>query len=156
MATAQASRTLDLQDRATVGAHHTDTMIYWLARAARELREGAEPPRKQVHVAAALSIDQSTVYRFEQGESWPRQTDAVVAAYAEDLDIDDAREIWELALRMWKEHGEAPKLNELLERSLDPRPASAEAARQRRELNRLQREERPGQDPPRRTGGRRR
>lgn len=91
-----------------------DTFIYWLAHAAKELREKAD--RKQVHIAAAMSIDQSSIYRFEQGRNWPRDPDLVVAAYAEDLDIDDPREIWELALTMWREQGQAATVDELVSR----------------------------------------
>lgn len=88
------------------GVPAEDTMIFWLARAARTLREQAG--RKQVHVAAELGIDQATIYRFEEGTRWPRHADDIVAAYARDLDIDDPREIWRLAVDMWLEHGEAP------------------------------------------------
>lgn len=88
-------------------------MIHWLAQAARQLRE--EAGRKQVHIAATMSIDQSTIYRFEQGNTWPKRADLVVAAYAEDLDISDPREIWELAMRLWREHGEAPTVADLQE-----------------------------------------
>jgi transcriptional regulator with XRE-family HTH domain len=89
-----------------------DTMIHWLAAAAKRLRE--ERRRKQVHIAAALSIDQSSVYRFEAGNNWPRDPDAMIAAYAEDLDIDDPREIWEMALELWRAEGQAPDVKELL------------------------------------------
>lgn len=79
-----------------------DTMSYWLARAAKQLRVAAE--RKQVHIAAAADRDQSTVYRFEQGASFPRDTDRLIAAYAKELDIT-ALEIWQMALHMWQAGG---------------------------------------------------
>lgn len=91
-----------------------DTFIYWLARAAKQLREDAD--RKQVHIAAAMSIDQSSIYRFEQGRNWPRDPDLVIAAYADDLDLDDPRQIWDLALTMWREQGQAPNVDELVSR----------------------------------------
>lgn len=99
----------------------SDTMIFWLAQAAKQLRENHEPQRRQVHIAAALSIDQSTIYRFEQGETWPQRTDAVVAAYAEDLGIADAREIWELALQLWREEGDMPDLKGLIQDDVSKR-----------------------------------
>ena len=93
-------------------ADSTDnTMLYWLARAAKELRE--EAGRMQVHIAATMSIDQSSIYRFEQGRAWPRQTDLMIAAYAEDLDVADARDIWRRALDMWEAQGQAPTVKEL-------------------------------------------
>jgi transcriptional regulator with XRE-family HTH domain len=107
-----------------------NTMIHWLATAAKRLRE--EQRRKQVHIAAALSIDQSSVYRFEAGNNWPRDPDAMIAAYAEDLDIDDVREIWRLALELWESEGQAPDVTELLSpaaRAGDPARPLREAAR---------------------------
>jgi hypothetical protein len=80
-----------------------DAMLPWLATAAKQLREAAE--RKTVHVAASLDVDQSTIFRFEEGETQPRDLDAVIGAYADDLDIDPMR-IWEMAMEMWKAHRE--------------------------------------------------
>jgi hypothetical protein len=94
-----------------------DSMLYWLARAAKQLREAAG--RKQVHVAAALSIDQSSIYRFEQNGddphrlAWPRSADGadgVIRAYADDLEIKDPRTIWGLALTMWRQKQDRPDL----------------------------------------------
>lgn len=99
-------------------------MLYWLARAAKELRE--EAGRKQVHIAATMSIDQSSIYRFEQGNAWPRQTDLVVAAYAEDLEIADARDIWRRALDLWDAEGEAPTVAQLSGATLRSADAAAE------------------------------
>jgi transcriptional regulator with XRE-family HTH domain len=140
MVHAQASRPSPIEYAPNVGGARKDTMIYWLARAARELREAND--RKQVHVAAELSMDQSSIYRFETGESWPRHTDVVVAAYAADLDIEDPREIWELALRLWNEEGQAPTLPGLLEAQADLRAGRAAVARQRRGLDQQREEDR--------------
>jgi hypothetical protein len=79
-----------------------DAMIYWLARAAKE--ERLKRGRKQVHIAATIDKDQSTVNRFEQGEHWPRDVDELLAGYAEDLDIN-AQDLWAKALKMWRESG---------------------------------------------------
>jgi hypothetical protein len=78
-----------------------NSMLYWLAQAAAQARTYAG--RKQVHVAASLDKDQSTITRFEQGERWPRNADEVVGAYADDLDVDPIQ-LWEEALRLWKDH----------------------------------------------------
>lgn len=90
-----------------------DTMIHWLALAAKQAREAAG--RKQVHVAAAMDKNQSTVYRFEQGLSWPRDTELFVAAYAEDLDLDPLF-LWESALELWRTRGARPNVRDLLQR----------------------------------------
>lgn len=104
-------------------------MIYWLAQAAKELRLQTTPTTKQVEIAATVGgIDQSTIYRFEQGQAWPRQTDIVIAAYAEELGLD-GRDIWELALTLWREHGDAPVVPRSQRQAVDPADA-IEAARQ--------------------------
>lgn len=89
------------------GAARPDTLLFWLAQLARHLRN--EAGLNLVHIAAAAGgVDQSTISRFERGESWPYNFELVVAAYAEETGVEDPREIWELALGMWREHGEQP------------------------------------------------
>jgi transcriptional regulator with XRE-family HTH domain len=73
-------------------------MLPWIGAAARAAREARA--RKQVHIAATLGVDQGTIGRFEGGRAWPRDPDKVVAAYAEDLDMDPL-EIWEAAVAEW-------------------------------------------------------
>jgi hypothetical protein len=75
-----------------------DEMLTWLARAARELREAKG--RKLVHVAASWGKSESSVWRFESATGWPERPDGLIAAYADDLDMDP-REIWATALRLW-------------------------------------------------------
>jgi hypothetical protein len=76
-----------------------DSMLPFLAAAAVELRTAAE--RKQVHVAASADLDQSTIWRFERGESWPRDPDQIIRAYADDLGVT-AEEIWARGLGLWE------------------------------------------------------
>lgn len=107
-------------------------MRYWIAQAARQLREEAR--RKPVNIAGTLSRDQSSIYRFEQGETWPNDTDRVIAAYAVEVGIGDPREIWALALKLWHEQGDTPDLVQLLAEG-DPRERferAIEAGRERR------------------------
>lgn len=73
-------------------------MLYWVAEAAKEARIDAG--RLQVHIAAELSKNQSTIDRFESHGSQPREVDATVQAYADDLEID-VRQLWARALEMW-------------------------------------------------------
>lgn len=77
----------------------TDSMLFWLSRALTDARKAAE--RKQVHVAASASVDQSTLARFEKGISWPRNPETFVDAYADDLGIS-AIDLWEEAIRQWR------------------------------------------------------
>lgn len=81
----------------------TDSMLFWLSRALSTAREAAD--RKQVHVAASASVDQSSVARLEKGISWPRDPERFVNAYADDLDIDSI-DLWEEAVRQWRAHRE--------------------------------------------------
>lgn len=114
------------------GGMAQDTMVYWLAQAAKELREAAG--RKQVHIAASMSKDQSTVYRFEQGGTVPRDLDIFVAAYADDLDVRPS-EIWARGLQLWRESGEEATVAELIkardEASLVQLPEPGSALRRR-------------------------
>ena len=65
------------------------TMLYWLAEAAKEFRERGG--RLQVHVAASLNSNQSTIARFEDHRGQPRNLDETVNAYADDLHGDHWR-----------------------------------------------------------------
>lgn len=74
-------------------------MRYWLAYTVKSLREAAG--RKLSHVAASADRDQSTIYRFERGTmTFPSETDHIIAAYADDLDIEPYV-IWQLAVDNW-------------------------------------------------------
>jgi hypothetical protein len=76
-----------------------DAMLPWLAQAARELRE--RKGRKLVNVASSLGASESTVWRFENSMGWPERPDLMIAAYADDLDIEPLA-IWEHALELWE------------------------------------------------------
>lgn len=89
-----------VQTRTTVpGRMDEDRMLAHLAEAARAAREAKG--RLQVHIAASVGVNQVTILRFEQGKTWPRNPDRIIAAYADDLDIDP-REIWDDALTRWR------------------------------------------------------
>lgn len=100
-----------------------DSMLHWLSQACSAAREAAG--RRQVHVAASANVDQSTIARFEKATAWPRHTDRVVRAYAEDLDID-AAELWAAALQLWQDdkagdvHHVADITEELVKGFVDP------------------------------------
>jgi hypothetical protein len=75
----------------------------YLAQVAREAREQAG--RKPYHIASTppgmKGLDPSTIWRFEQGESWPQDADQVIDLYAADLDIEPI-ELWARALELWR------------------------------------------------------
>lgn len=91
-----------------------DTMIYWLAQALSQLRRQADPPIKQVEIAALAGVDQSTIWRLEEERAgWPRQVELIVAAYAEECGVDDPRDIWAFATDLWRQHGDRPSVRAL-------------------------------------------
>jgi hypothetical protein len=93
---------MQAQDAPTAYGHLTvpesESMVYWLAKAAKALRE--EKGRLQVHIGASASRDQSTIWRFEAGTTWPRDPDRIVEAYADDLHVSQAA-IWQRAVELW-------------------------------------------------------
>jgi hypothetical protein len=96
----------------------TDSMAYWLSLACKQARETAG--RLQVHVAASHNrgVNQSTIARFEDGVAWPRNPDQIVAAYADDLDVDPVQ-LWQEALDLWQRHRAGEALSELGEAAAD-------------------------------------
>lgn len=111
-----------------------DSMLYWLTRVCREKRELAG--RLQVHVAASLSRNQSTIDRFEEGIAWPRNPDATVRAYADDLSVT-AIELWQEALRRWSAHLASEAASEAAAAAAStPRSEGADASASRRRARR--------------------
>jgi transcriptional regulator with XRE-family HTH domain len=73
-----------------------------LAQVARELRmaAGLTYAHVAVHVRkrdGRSGVSESTVARFEYGQAWPENPDAMVAGYAHALDVEPAS-IWHAAL----------------------------------------------------------
>lgn len=85
-------------------------MSYWLAHTLKSARERAG--HKPSAVASAANLNPATIYRLEKGHGWSRDTDRLVAAYAQVIGWDDARELWDIALKMWMRHGQPPQLEE--------------------------------------------
>ena len=98
--------------------HHRDTQegptpagqrfLYWLAEAAKQLREhaGVRPET----VASIMDVGIHRIDRFEKAENWPRDAERLLAAYAQAVNLEDARDIYQRALDLWYEHGTAPLL----------------------------------------------
>lgn len=83
-----------------------DSMLHWLALSCAQAR--TRKGRKQVHIAAEISVHQSTIDRFEDAASWPRNPDEIVGAYARDLDMHPV-DLWASAIQLWREWAEAPE-----------------------------------------------
>ncbi len=90
----------------TVGwVEPTGEILKWLARAMTVAREDAGLDFIDISVIAR--VGPSTIKRWEDREHWPRDLDAALAAYAQATGRGSARAMWELALRLWREHDEA-------------------------------------------------
>ena len=116
-----------------------DSMLQWIASAAKKAREDAG--RKQVHIAASADKDQSSIYRFEKADGWPRDPDEILRAYAEDLDLHPI-DLWGTALENWRASlratsqpsAEPPGPPDALRRSVeDPAPTPQASPRTRKE-----------------------
>jgi transcriptional regulator with XRE-family HTH domain len=90
---------------------------FWLGATARRCREEAGLSLEDM--ASHMRVSKEKVDRFEKGRTRPHSESEVVAAYAAVCGIADPRDIYDVALRDWHEHGEAPV----------PAPASAENGR---------------------------
>jgi hypothetical protein len=77
----------------------------WIARAARAARE--QRGRSRSHIAVERGVVESTVTRFEGGHMQEIDVDAMIGAYARDLEMTPY-ELWQLALEMWGRALETP------------------------------------------------
>lgn len=94
----------------------TRTMRYWLGRTLRETRNAAGKDLLDISQELrrnGLSTTEPTVSRIETSPGWPRDLDAIVAAYAEVCRIEDPRDLWEKALGAWISRGGIPYLGSL-------------------------------------------
>lgn len=98
-------------------ATSADTMRYWLARTLRQTRESRGVSRDAIRMLVpgrdGNPMDISTLSRFENGQTWPREIDALVPAYALLCGIEDPRELWKQALADWLAKGAAPTVGQL-------------------------------------------
>lgn len=84
-------------------------MQHLLPHLATEVREArAAAGLSFAHVAVHVrkrsgkhGVSESTLLRFESARSWPENPDAIVAAYAEALDIEPHR-LWQRAVTRFK------------------------------------------------------
>lgn len=78
------------------------TFVYWLSQACKAAREAGGLNQ------ADIPINQPRVSRFEKHAKWPDDPEGLVQAYAQALGIKDSRQLWNLALDWWIEHGQPP------------------------------------------------
>jgi hypothetical protein len=50
-----------------------------------------------IDIATRAGVREPTIHRFERGEGWRRDTDAIVAAYAQELGIKP-EDVWRAAV----------------------------------------------------------
>lgn len=83
------------------------TLAYWLGQTARTIREeaGVSPE----FIAEILGVSGNTVRRFEKAANHLARTDELLAIYAKFAGLDDARDVYALAVARWQKNGEAPK-----------------------------------------------
>ena len=83
------------------------TLAYWLGQTARSIREeaGVSPE----FLAAIINVSGNTVRRFEKATNHLSKTDELLAVYAKFAGLDDARDVYALAVARWQKNGEPPK-----------------------------------------------
>lgn len=79
-------------------------MLLFLSEAAAKTRNGYS----QNAVAAIAGVDPRTIRRFEDGAHWPQDLNHILSAYASLADMEDPREIWQMALDEWYRYGANP------------------------------------------------
>lgn len=87
-------------------------LLFWVATAAVEIREAANI--SAADVAYMAGKHPSTISRLEGHERWNREMDQILGVYAIIGKLRDARDVYAIALKKWKEEGKAPKLPERL------------------------------------------
>lgn len=99
--------------RATVGTSTKEgnrSLAAWLAEACRGAREIAKV--SQPDVARLAGVQRSGIARFEAGETWPRNPDRMVKAYAVATGYGDSRRLWRIAIGLWERYGDDPLMED--------------------------------------------
>jgi transcriptional regulator with XRE-family HTH domain len=111
------------------------TLHYWLTVVLEREREAKNI--KFRHISSLLDVEPSTVSRFEDRETWPKNVDQYLAAYAEQLGVADPRDFYVRAIKLWRLEGQAP----VVENAGDDAPTrrAQDAARQAAQTRRKKR-----------------
>jgi transcriptional regulator with XRE-family HTH domain len=75
-------------------------MLQHLGQACREARVAAG--LRQIDVATSAGTTHATISRFEAGLYWPKDPDAWVKAYADELGVDSLH-LWAEAITRWRD-----------------------------------------------------
>lgn len=100
-------------------------MQYWLGRSVRAAREAQDV--SMARIADALGIRELTIERFELGTHKTRETDQLLAAYAEVLGIEDPLLFYEVAMANWR--GAGPPARPVMEEFDRPTGRAVAAAK---------------------------
>jgi hypothetical protein len=117
-----------------------ESFLYWLGQVASEAR------RRRANItpeflSPLIGVNNTTLRRFEQGQTWPRNIDMILQAYAELGGYRDARELMLEAATRYAKKGRAPtgprnfsKLIALLEESTPVAQAGRDNSRSSRRI----------------------
>lgn len=83
-------------------------MLLWISEAALAARQDANASIEGIADTAGLSAN--SIRNFEHGDTWPKNIDRVISAYAEKAGLPDGLALWQAALDLWYEHGSAPMI----------------------------------------------
>jgi len=83
------------------------SLSYWISETLRSARENARI--RPDDLARILNVNPKTIERLERDESFDRHIDRYLAGYAYAIGLEDARQLWEMALQRWYKHGAAPE-----------------------------------------------
>lgn len=83
-------------------------MLLWISEAALAAREEAGASIEGIADAAGLTAN--SIRNFEHGDTWPKNIDRVISAYADKAGLADGLALWQAALNLWQEHGSAPMI----------------------------------------------
>lgn len=122
-------------------------MHKWLAQAARKRREDAEVAQAEIGallVLAGYKGSETKISRFERGDKWMDDTEAIIGAYAACLEISSF-EIWADALALAAADDEIPEPAAIVEHAAQQLRRSSEVPEtDRTELGEDEREQASG------------
>ena len=85
-------------------------LVYWLGKVAQEAREtGGKGQISPELLAPFIGVNNTTLRRFEQGQTLPNNLDEILAAYAY-LAGTDPRDLVARAVKQWMADGRAYKV----------------------------------------------
>lgn len=77
-------------------------MLLYLSEAAQAAREIAG--KRLEPIAAAAGVSTNAIRAFERGETWPKDIDRTMNAYATETDLPNALPLWRIAFELWESY----------------------------------------------------